>query len=64
MKPAIAASTKPNSMAWMCQVSGSKRVGKAPPVKKTTIQSASASAAHKAAARKTDRNAKDHSAIG
>jgi hypothetical protein len=45
-------------------VSGSKRVGRAAPVKKMTIQSASASAAYKAAAKKKGRNAKDHSATG
>ena len=62
MKPAIAAGTKPNSMAWMCQESGSKRLGSTPPVMKRTIHRASASAAQIAAARKKGRNASDQRA--
>jgi len=51
-------------MAWMCQESGSKRLGKMPPVMKTTIHKASASAAQIAAARKNGRKAKDHKLAG
>ena len=64
MKPAIAAGTKPNSIAWMCQESGSKRLGNVPPVMKRTIHKASASAAQTAAARKKGRNARDHRLAG
>ncbi len=62
MKPAMAAGTKPNSIAWMCHVNGSKRLGKVAPVTKRAIHRASASAAQTAAARKKGRNARDHRA--
>jgi hypothetical protein len=60
MKPAMVAGTKPNSMAWMCQESGSKRLSSAPPVVKRTIHKVSASAAQITAARKKGRNARAH----
>ena len=56
-KPAIAAITKPNSISWICQVSGSKRLGRAIPVANMMIHSASAIAAQSPAARKNGRNA-------
>ena len=37
-KPAIAAITKPNSISWICQASGSNRLGTVVPVANMTIQ--------------------------
>ena len=54
-KPAIAAITKPKSISWICQLSGSNRLGNAVPVANMTIQSASAAAAQSPAARKNGR---------
>jgi hypothetical protein len=54
-KPAIAAITKPNSISWTCQVSGSNRVGIVLPVANMTIHSNSANADHNPAARKKGR---------
>ena len=55
-KPAIAASAKPNSISWMCQVKGSNRLGSTPPLARMVIHSASAAADQTAAARKNGRN--------
>ena len=49
-------STKPNSISWICQASGSNRLGRAAPVINITIQSASATADQSPAARKNGRN--------
>ncbi|HEY6577839.1 MAG TPA: hypothetical protein VIY09_00825 [Rhizomicrobium sp.] len=51
MNPAMAAGTKPNGIAWMCHVSGSKRLGNVSPARKRALHRASASAAQTAAAR-------------
>jgi len=53
--PAIVAMTKPNSISWMCQASGSKRLGRLPPDAKTTIHTSSAAADHIPPARKNGR---------
>ena len=55
-KPAIAAITKPNSISWICQASGSNRLGRVVPVANMTIQTASATADQRPAARKKGRN--------
>src|SRR5207237_5445774 len=54
-KPAIVAITKPNSISWMCQASGSKWLGTLLPVTNMTIQSNRANADHTPAARKNGR---------
>ena len=54
-KPAMAAITKPKSISWICQLSGSNRLGNAVPVTNMTIQSASAVADQMPAARKNGR---------
>ena len=54
--PAIVAITKPNSISWICQASGSKRLGRLPPIMKMTIHSSSAAGDHNPAARKSGRN--------
>src|SRR5579871_4389581 len=48
----------------MCQGNGSKRLGKVPPVRKSSIHRASASAAQRAATRKKGRKASDHKVAG
>jgi hypothetical protein len=45
--------TKPNNISWMCQVSGSKRLGKLLPLASMTIHTNRASADHTPAAKKT-----------
>ena len=52
MKPAIAAMTNPNSISWICQVSGAKLLGKVRPVVSMTTHAASAVADQALAARK------------
>jgi hypothetical protein len=52
MKPAIAAMTNPNSISWMCQVSGVKRLGNVSPMVSMTTHPASAAADQALAARK------------
>jgi hypothetical protein len=43
-KPAMAAMTKPNNISWMCQASGSNRLGISIPAVSMMIHSASAAA--------------------
>lgn len=54
-KPATVAITKPNNISWICQLSGSNRLGTAVPVTSMTIHSASAAADHTPAAKKNGR---------
>ncbi len=55
-KPPTAAITKPNSISWMCQVSGSKLLGNAASPENSGSHAAIDSTAHAAVARKNGRN--------
>ena len=54
--PAMAAITKPNSISWICQLSGSKRLGSVLPVTSMPIQIAMAAIDQIPAARKNGLN--------